>query len=269
MSAKNTKIAPGGGNSATPVYFKCMEENIKNIEFSPIAARDATYVEPYEEKPIIIDTSPRGEYERIKKETHSPVGEQPLNIVSPEFDILTLVRSLATLPKGFLKGNGRVPIKEGNYYRQIARKSNGIEDAFEKGVIQVNSMKGVAPKVPGQIMLRKEFDVPFFRKDKLWYPDSPTWDVIVGRNTKGITWQPINKSGIFIKQNTITRPSATPLVNGVPNKAPISEFTFYRHYPIIGYRNVTNGFPYFPITGLNTISNIVVNSGNEQNNINE
>ena len=52
-----------------------MEENIKNIEFSPIAARDATYVEPYEEKPIIIDTSPRGEYERIKKETHSPVGE--------------------------------------------------------------------------------------------------------------------------------------------------------------------------------------------------
>ena len=75
MSAKNTKIAPGGGNSATPVYFKCMEENIKNIEFSPIAARDATYVEPYEEKPIIIDTSSRGEYERIKKETHSPVGE--------------------------------------------------------------------------------------------------------------------------------------------------------------------------------------------------
>ncbi len=244
----------------------------KNIEFSPIqnaAARDATYVQPYEEKPVIIDTSPRGKYERMKKETHSPIGEQPLNIVSPEFDILTLVRSLATLPKGFLKGNGRIPIKEGNYYRQIARKSNGIEDAFEKGVIQVNSMKGVAPKVPGRFTFRKDFQVPFFRKDKLWYPDSPRWDVIVGKNTKEITWQPISKSGMFIKSNTITRPSATPLVNGVPNKAPISEFTFYRHYPIIGYRNVTNGFPHLPITGLNTISNIVTNSGSEQDNINE
>ena len=246
------------------------ENNLKNALVSSagpeIAARDATYVEPYEEKPIVIDTSPRGEYERIKKETHSPVGEQPLNIVSPEFDILTLVRSLATLPKGFLKGNGRVPIKEGNYYRQLARKSNGIEDAFEKGVIQVNSMKGVAPKVPGKIMLRKKFQVPFFRKDKLWYGNNPKMDVIVGRNTTGITWQPISQHGMFIKQNTITRP---PLVNGVPNKAPISEFTFYRHYPIIGYRNATNGFPHFPITGLNTISNIVANSGNEQNNINE
>lgn len=49
-------------------------------------------------------------------------------------------------------------------------------------------MKGVAPKVPGEIMLRKDFEVPFFRKDKPWYPDSPTWDVIVGGNTKGITW---------------------------------------------------------------------------------
>lgn len=217
------------------------------------ASRDATYVEPYQEEPILIDVSPRGEYERIKRENRIPVGELPLEIVSPEFDILTGIRSLATLPEGFLKGTGRVPIKEGYYYRQVSRRTKPIEQAIKDQVINVKSAIGREPKVPGKLQLWKNFDVPFFKKGDLWYGYNPAADVIVGRNTKGITWKPINQHGRFIKHDVFRR--ATPLVDGVANKAPISEFTFYRHYPIIGYRNVTNGFPHFPITGLNTVTN--------------
>lgn len=71
------------------------------------------------------------------------------------------------------------------------------------------------------------------------------------------------------KSNLETHIRATPLVNGMANKANSSMFEYYRHYPIIGMRNVTEGFPTIPITGLNTLYNVskLYNESNKNNKI--
>lgn len=187
--------------------------------------------------------------------------EKGLEIVSPEFDVLSLYRSLATLPKGFLSGTGKVPIKEDQYYRQVARKSKGIEDALSSGKIEAKSaVRNTQNTTKRRFILSKTFDVPFFKKGDLWYGKNPKMDVIIGRESPELEWMPITKSGGF-RPGVIGQEEAyirtTPLVNGEPNLAPSSLFEYYRHYPVIGMRNVTNGFPHLPITGISTISEVV------------
>ena len=174
--------------------------------------------------------------------------EKGLEIVSPEFDILTGIRGLVNLPKGFLKGTGKIDIQPDKYYRQIHRADKGIERAKQLGVIDTKST--ILPD-------KKTFEVPFFSKGNLWYGRQNKYDVIVGKNSPNIEWMPITQRGGL-------RPDAkgiedayvrtTSLVNGQPNKAPTSNFEFYRNYPIVGMRNVTNGLPTMPITGLNTLT---------------
>lgn len=185
--------------------------------------------------------------------------EKGLEIVSPEFDILTGVRGLSNLPKGFLKGSGRIDIKPDSYYRQIDRIDKGIERAKQVGVIDTKSTILPDNKIGGISLRKKTFEVPFFSKGNLWYGRQNKYDVIVGKDSPNMEWMPITQKGGF-------RPDAkgiedayvrtTPLINGQPNKAPTSNFEFYRNYPVIGMRNVTNGLPTMPITGLNTITKI-------------
>lgn len=85
--------------------------------------RDATYIDPYKEEPILIDKTPRGEYERRKKETRSPIGEQPLNNVSPEFYIFTGLRGLTNLMP---KKVDYIPSINDSEFSVIAKKGDKI-----------------------------------------------------------------------------------------------------------------------------------------------
>lgn len=188
-----------------------------------------------------------------------------IEIVSPEFDILTGIRSLATLPKGFLKGSGKIKIEPNKYYRQVSRVDKGIERAKEIGVIDTKNptiKKVINPKTgrPKIQLTRKEkFDVPFFSRDNLWYGRNKKYDVIVG-NEKDFDWMPLTKHGNLrpdVQSDLSTHIRATPLVDGKTNVADASKFKYYRNYPVIGMRNVTEGFPTIPVTGLNALSNII------------
>lgn len=198
-----------------------------------------------------------------------------LEIVSPEFDIISGIRSLSQFPKGFLKGNGKVTIDKNKYYRQVARKDKGIERAKEIGVIDTkqptNSISDKT-KIKGiQLARKKNFEVPFFSRDNLWYGRNKKYDVIIGKE-KDFDRMPLTQHGSMrpdVKSNLETHIRATPLVNGMANKANSSMFEYYRHYPIIGMRNVTEGFPTIPITGLNTLYNVskLYNESNKNNKI--
>ena len=198
-------------------------------------------------------------YERLNIQTGKtsqgyPI-EKPLETVSPEFDVLTGIRSIFNLPKGFLKGNGKFSTKPNKYYRQVRKEDKGIERAKSLGVIDTkpSNIKTSNNKIA---LRRKEtFDVPFFSRDNLWYGKDPRYDVIVG-DSKDFEWMPLTKHGSFrpdVIDQIDTHVRATPLVNGVPNKATSSSFQYYRNYPIIGMRDVTEGFPTIPLTGLNTL----------------
>lgn len=182
------------------------------------------------------------------------VNMTPLEQVNPEFDILTSIRSIANLPRGFFntKAVNDVP---GNYYRQ---GKGIIADAKKSGVVKVNSnaAKGVTINTGNKtINLRKTFDVPFWSKNYRWFGNN-NYETIVSKGDNGLTWQPISKSGHFrtAEQEAIRR---TPLYNGQTNNTPAELFEYYRKYPIIGYGNVTNGEAFMPITGLNTSYNIM------------
>lgn len=154
-----------------------------------------------------------------RKQRGIPDPGPPLINVNPLYDILTLARGIYALPKGFLKGLGKVPLKQENFYRQASRATRPIEDAMERGVIAVKS--DVPEIVPGKISLTKDFSVPFFRQGNTWFGHNPKFDIIVGKNGNGIQFVPIDKSGRFVKPvlgKTLSR--ATPIYNGSANAAP-------------------------------------------------
>ena len=182
--------------------------------------------------------------------------EQGLEIISPEFDVLTGIRSVSTLPKKFLGSNKAIKDVSGNYYRQIDRSSKGIEHAKNSGMVTVNSSAKKQITLPNgqQINLGKTFDVPFWAKDNRWYPDENNIkDIIVSKGDVGLEWKPITQHGGFTTaQKAGSR--RTPLFNGEINNTPSDLFEYYRHYPIVGFRNVTEGFPHIPISGINAVT---------------
>lgn len=246
-----------------------MKKNKKGNTYIPV---DNTYVykpeyiEPQERhfgNRVWSELSPREQLNVSSGRT--PEGyflEKGLNIVSPEFDLLTGLRGITNLPKGFLKGNGKIPIEKTKYYRQVNKLDKGIERAKKIGVIDTKPPTSASKpvKVKGVQLTRKtNFDVPFFSRDNLWYGRDPKYDVIVG-DVKDFNWMPITKHGGFRPEmidDIEAHVRATPLVDGVANKAATSKFEYYRNYPIIGMRNVTEGFPTIPITGLNTTTEAV------------
>lgn len=182
------------------------------------------------------------------------VNMTPLEQVNPEFDILTGIRSISNLPRGFFntKAVNDIP---GYYYRQ---GKGIIADAKKSGIVKVNSnaSKGVTINTGKRTFnIHKTFDVPFWSKNHRWFGNN-NYETIVSKGDNGLTWQPINKSGRFktAEQEPIRR---TPLYNGQTNNTPAKLFEYYRKYPIIGYGNVTNGEAFMPITGLNTSYNIM------------
>lgn len=70
-----------------------------------------------------------------------------------------------------------------------------------------------------------------------------------------LDWQMINQHGTFVNDIKKAASRRTPIYNGIVNNTPSNLFEYYRRYPIIGYRNITNGEPTIPITGLDAIAN--------------
>lgn len=184
-----------------------------------------------------------------------PVSSGAIDIVSPEFDLLTGIRGIANLPKGFLKTN-KLPQGENLYYRQLDKSSKGLERAKQVGVIDTKSSGGANFTTFKGTTLRigKTFDTPFFAKGSLWYNNVDDMDVIVGKDNPLLDWKMITQHGRVTENAMKAANRRTPFYNGATNQAPTELFELYRRYPGIGYRNVTYGFPTIPITGLNTVA---------------
>lgn len=212
-----------------------------------IAVSDNTNIN----KPIIFDTVERvvSSSDKLNKD------KEELKIVSPEFDILTSIRGLANLPKGFINNSATKNVST-NYYRQGSKGL--INDAKNTGVVSVKSDTAPISSNNKKVsLLRKTFNVPFWSKGVKWYDDkaSNAKDMIVSIGDNGLDWQLINQHGAFINDIKKAASRRTPIYNGNVNNTPSDLFEYYRRYPIIGYRNITNGEPTIPITGLNTIAN--------------
>ena len=184
-----------------------------------------------------------------------PVSSGAVEIVSPEFDLLTGIRGITNLPKGFLKTN-KLPQGENLYYRQLDKSSKGLERAKQVGVIDTKSSGGANFTTSRGTTLRigKTFDTPFFAKGSLWYNNVDDMDVIVGKDNPLLDWKMITQHGRVTENAMKAANRRTPFYNGATNQAPTELFELYRRYPGIGYRNVTYGFPTMPITGLNTVA---------------
>lgn len=181
--------------------------------------------------------------------------DRGLIIVSPEFDILTGIRGLINLPKGFIKNSATKNIST-NYYRQGSKGL--IDDAKKTGVVSVKSDAAPISSNDKKVsILRKTFNVPFWSKGVKWYDDkaSNAKDMIVSIGDNNLDWQMINQHGTFVNDIKKAASRRTPIYNGTVNNTPSNLFEYYRRYPIIGYRNITNGEPTIPITGLDAIAN--------------
>lgn len=178
-----------------------------------------------------------------------------LKIISPEFDILTGIRGLTNLPKGFINNSATKNIST-NYYRQGSKGL--IDDAKKTGVVSVKSdAASISSNDKKVSILRKTFNVPFWSKGVKWYDDkaSKAKDMIVSIGDNNLDWQMINQHGTFVNDIKKAASRRTPIYNGTVNNTPSNLFEYYRRYPIIGYRNITNGEPTIPITGLDAIAN--------------
>lgn len=191
--------------------------------------------------------------------TIGPTKGRPQGLINvhPEFDLLTLSRSLLTEPANLLKKVPKSTVRDPKYYRQVNRASRAIEDAKKSGVISAKSAKRVVTPVKRRFVMAKNFDVPFFNYKDLWFANKPELDIIVGSSNKQLRWQPITQHGTFTKNIKSVGGRRTPLFDGEANIAPTELFEFYRHYPGIGRLNVTNGFPHIPITGTNITYNML------------
>lgn len=184
-----------------------------------------------------------------------------LKIVSPEFDILTGIRGLTNLPKGFINNSATKNIST-NYYRQGSKGL--IDDAKKTGVVSVKSDAAPISSNDKKVsILRKTFNVPFWSKGVKWYDDkaSNAKDMIVSIGDNNLDWQMINQHGAFVNDIKKAASRRTPIYNGTVNNTPSNLFEYYRRYPIIGYRNITNGEPTIPITGLD----VIINNLNDKN----
>lgn len=241
---RNTKIAVSDNtNINRPIIFDTVERVVSSSDKLDVPV-GTKYSELSSKQKIQLLSS-----DKLNKD------KEELKIVSPEFDILTSIRGLANLPKGFINNSATKNVST-NYYRQGSKGL--INDAKNTGVVSVKSDTAPISSNNKKVsLLRKTFNVPFWSKGVKWYDDkaSNAKDMIVSIGDNGLDWQLINQHDAFINDIKKAASRRTPIYNGNVNNTPSDLFEYYRRYPIIGYRNITNGEPTIPITGLNTIAN--------------
>lgn len=163
------------------------------------------------------------------------------NIVSPEFDLLTLFRSILTSPFSIGESSLKNFRKNGEMMRVVSKEA--IKDAEKTGVIRGPEaagviQKSVAPKNKSGVTLiankKRSFNFPYFSKEALAIkPNQGDVIIVGGKNTP---WTPLHH-----KQKTLENPATlsiqellnakepfgTPFVNGQVNMGPISDFRYY------------------------------------------
>lgn len=245
---RNTKIAVSDNtNINRPIIFDTVERVVSSSDKLDVPV-GTKYSELSSKQKIQLLSS-----DKLNKD------KEELKIVSPEFDILTSIRGLTNLPKGFINNSATKNVST-NYYRQGSKGL--INDAKNTGVVSVKSDTAPISSNNKKVsLLRKTFNVPFWSKGVKWYDDkaSNAKDMIVSIGDNGLDWQLINQHGAFINDIKKAASRRTPIYNGNVNNTPSDLFEYYRRYPIIGYRNITNGEPNIPIVGLNTSYNAVNN----------
>ena len=206
--------------------------------------KDKTNVAPIHREQVFIPASGVVKFmQEFRKRT--PRGGN-LEIVSPEFDLLTLGRGLFT---NLIKPNypiGNIPIDKNSYYRQVSdifydksNKLGAINDIKNSGVVRTkNSI----------------FNSPMFAKGNIYkgYENKPNTFIIKSNNNK-LDWTAVDNLG-----NPIINPNSaayTPLYKGSINNAPSNYFDIYKYISDGKYQQIfINNNKVIPITGLNTIS---------------
>lgn len=209
--------------------------------------KDNTNVAPIYKEQIVIPASGATLMKQKSKPKIAgrPVSSGAIEIVSPEFDLLTLGRGLYTnlIKSNYLIGN--IPIDKNSYYRQVSdifygksNKLGAINDIKNSGVIRTkNSI----------------FNSPMFAKGNIYkgYENKPNTFIIKSNNNK-LNWTAVDNLG-----NPINNPNAvafTPLYNGNVNNAPSKYFDIYKYISDGNYQQIFMNNKVIPITGLNTIS---------------
>lgn len=184
----------------------------------------------------------------VVKEVEAP-SRTPMELVSPEYDALTLGRSLYTsLASPIIR---EAPIIEyGTYFRQ---GKGLIKDLKKAGVVRA----GANPKT-GKV----ENIAPYFQEGR------PHWiigdtknypDLLISRENSALFWQPIanNRFTTMWKSNG----RVTPIYKGKMNQAPAKFFQTYTWDPVLlRYTHPQYGYP---MTGLDFFSHAVKDNINE------
>ena len=85
--------------------------------------KDNTNVAPIYKEQVFIPATGATLMKQKARPKHNgiPISSGAIEIVSPEFDLITGVRGIMNLPKGFLKTN-KLPQGENLYYRQLDKE---------------------------------------------------------------------------------------------------------------------------------------------------
>lgn len=206
--------------------------------------KDKTNVAPIHREQVFIPANGAVKFiQEFRKRT--PRGGN-LEIVSPEFDLLTLGKGLFT---NLIKPNypiGNIPIDKNSYYRQVfdifydkSNKLGAINDIKNSGIVRTkNSI----------------FNSPMFAKGNIYkgYENKPNTFIIKSNNNK-LNWTAVDNLG-----NPIINPQSaayTPLYKGSINNTPSKYFDIYKYISDGKYQQIfMNNNKVIPITGLNTIS---------------
>lgn len=124
----------------------------------------------------------------------------------------------------YLKNNVSYKIPKAKYYRTVSDLSDdfaddAISDLLNTRVIRANP-KGT--KFEGKNK-REKFIGPYFSKGKPYRPINDYSSKLITSNSDNLTWLEINPHQIDLQEH-IGSNQFTPLHNGKPNQAPISEF---------------------------------------------
>ena len=239
-------------------YKQAREENpgLKYWEWKDIpkydegtdGIRDNTYVAPIEKEQVFI---PATGSTKLKQDVqrdltrNGQIKSGAVDIVSPEFDLLTLGRGIFTnnlLPKAKI---GDLPINDNTYYRMITDQWYGKSKKLG-AINDIINSKSVRTK-------NSVFASPMFSKGKPYYNPDDYRDsyYIISNNKKGLKWSTVDALGN--PNNNPQGVAFTPLYNGISNSAPKDYFDIYKYLGNGKYQQILLNSKVAPITGLNLI----------------
>ena len=225
---------------------KINDDGTKKAQWG-VEKRDNTYVAPITEQKVI----PAKGATKVMQDVRNTITRDgqiksgAVDIVSPEFDLLTGIRGITNQ---IVK---ELPIRKGSHYRVVGKSA--IDDANKTGVIRHKYVpsereqflldkraKGEHLSIAEKMEMRGTASggVPYFAKEGVYIPDKTKF--IIEGNDKLTNFVRIGPNGQLNKYGlpNIMKPhsSSTPYINGQFNTAPTKDFTYWEHKPFWGWR---------------------------------